>query len=70
MDFQSGLVTQWTQWGVVTRAVALLLHIMSVSLWIGILVKALGPGKFAAQARGGSSCNLRHGSTVLSMRKA
>ena len=70
MDSQSGLLTQWIRGDVVTRALALLLHIMSVSLWIGILVKTLGPGKFAAQARGGSSCNLRHGSTVLSMRKA
>ena len=42
MNAQSGLLTLWTQGDLVTRAVALLLLLMSLASWIVILIKALG----------------------------
>ena len=70
MDSQSGLLTLWTQGDVVTRALALLLFTMSASSRMEILIKALGPRKFAAQARGGSGSAFDNCSTVLLMCKA
>ena len=50
MNSQSGLLTLWTQGDVVTRAVALLLLLMSLSSWMVILVKALGLREMSRQA--------------------
>jgi biopolymer transport protein ExbB len=46
MESQLGLITLWTQGDWVTRAVALLLLIMSLASWIVILIKALDVIKF------------------------
>jgi biopolymer transport protein ExbB len=46
MDSQLGLVTLWTQGDWVTRAVALLLLVMSLASWMVILIKALDIFKF------------------------
>jgi biopolymer transport protein ExbB len=46
MDSQLGLITLWTQGDWVTRAVALLLLVMSLASWIVILIKALDIFKF------------------------
>lgn len=46
MESQLGLMTLWTQGDWVTKAVALLLLIMSLSSWIVILIKALDVFKF------------------------
>ena len=51
MNAQSGLLTLWTQGDLVTRAVALLLLIMSLSSWIVILIKALGLRQISKEAR-------------------
>ncbi|MFT7116613.1 MAG: biopolymer transport protein ExbB, partial [Rhodoferax sp.] len=41
MDSQFGLMTLWTQGDWVTRSVALVLLVMSLSSWMVILTKAL-----------------------------
>ena len=46
MESQLGLMTLWTQGDWVTKAVALLLLIMSLASWIVILIKALDVFKF------------------------
>ncbi|APW42557.1 MotA/TolQ/ExbB proton channel family protein [Rhodoferax saidenbachensis] len=46
MDSQLGLITLWTEGDWVTRAVALLLLVMSLASWIVILIKALDIFKF------------------------
>ena len=46
MDSQLGLVTLWTQGDWVTRAVAVLLLVMSLASWIVILIKALDIFKY------------------------
>jgi biopolymer transport protein ExbB len=51
MNTQFGLVNLWNQGDFVTRGIALLLLIMSLSTWIVIFVKALDLRKCAAQAR-------------------
>ena len=51
MDSQFGLINLWTQGDIVTRAVAILLLIMSLSTWMVIILKALDLRKIAAQAR-------------------
>ena len=51
MNSQFGLLTLWTQGDLVTRAVALLLLVMSLSSWMVILIKALGLRQVATQAR-------------------
>jgi biopolymer transport protein ExbB len=51
MNTQFGLVNLWTQGDIVTRGIALLLLVMSLSTWIVIVVKALDLRKTAVQAR-------------------
>lgn len=51
MDSQFGLMTLWTQGDWVTRSVALLLLLMSLSSWMVILIKALELRQMARQAR-------------------
>ena len=51
MNAETGLLSLWTQGDWVTRAVALLLLVMSLASWVVILVKALGLRQAAAQAR-------------------
>jgi biopolymer transport protein ExbB len=51
MNTQFGLVNLWNQGDIVTRGVALLLLVMSLSTWIVIVIKALDLRRFAAQAR-------------------
>jgi biopolymer transport protein ExbB len=51
MNTQFGLVNLWNQGDIVTRGVALLLLVMSLSTWIVIVVKALDLRKFAVQGR-------------------
>jgi biopolymer transport protein ExbB len=51
MDAQFGLVNLWNQGDIVTRGVALLLLVMSLSTWIVIISKALDLRKYAMQAR-------------------
>jgi biopolymer transport protein ExbB len=46
MESQLGLITLWTQGDWVTKAVALLLLVMSLSSWIVIVIKALDIFKF------------------------
>ena len=51
MDTRFGLADLWSQGDIITRGVALLLLVMSLSTWIVIIVKALELRKFTAQAR-------------------
>ena len=51
METQFGLANVWSQGDIVTRSVALLLLIMSLSSWIVIITKALDLRKLTAQAR-------------------
>ncbi|MFT6591096.1 MAG: biopolymer transport protein ExbB [Rhodoferax sp.] len=51
MDSQFGLMTLWTQGDWVTRSVALVLLVMSLSSWMVILTKALDLRQIARQAR-------------------
>lgn len=51
MDSQFGLINLWTQGDLVTKSVALLLLVMSLSSWLVIIIKALDLRKVAAQAR-------------------
>jgi biopolymer transport protein ExbB len=51
MNSQSGLLTLWTQGDLVTRAVALLLLLMSLASWMVILIKALGLRQLAKEAQ-------------------
>lgn len=51
MDSQFGLINLWTQGDLVTKSVALLLLVMSLSSWLVIIIKALDLRKFAAKAR-------------------
>ena len=51
MDSQFGLINLWNQGDLVTRAVALLLLVMSLSSWMVIIIKALDLRRFASQAR-------------------
>lgn len=51
MNSQSGLLTLWAQGDMVTRAVALLLLVMSLSSWTVILIKALNLRRVSIQAR-------------------
>ena len=51
MNSQSGLLTLWTQGDVVTRAVALLLLIMSLASWMVIILKALGLRQISKEAQ-------------------
>lgn len=51
MQTQFGLANVWSQGDIVTRSVALLLLIMSLSSWIVIITKALDLRKLTAQAR-------------------
>ncbi|MFM1981113.1 MAG: hypothetical protein RLZ68_2378, partial [Pseudomonadota bacterium] len=46
MESQLGLITLWTQGDWVTKVVALLLLVMSLSSWIVIVIKALDIFKF------------------------
>ena len=51
METQFGLANVWSQGDIVTRSVAVLLLIMSLSSWIVIITKALDLRKLTAQAR-------------------
>ena len=51
MDSQLGLANQWTQGDGVTKAVAVLLLVMSLASWMVIVVKALNLLKHARQSR-------------------
>jgi biopolymer transport protein ExbB len=51
MESQFGLVNVWTQGDIVTKGVAILLLLMSLSSWMVIIVKALDLRKFASQAK-------------------
>ncbi len=51
MDSQFGLINLWQQGDIVTRAVAILLLVMSLSSWMVIIVKALDLRTFSSQAR-------------------
>lgn len=51
MNTQFGLLHLWNQGDIVTRGVALLLLLMSLSTWIVIVIKALDLRRFVAQAR-------------------
>jgi biopolymer transport protein ExbB len=51
MNPQFGLINLWNQGDIVTRGVALLLLIMSLSTWMVIIIKALDLRKFASQSR-------------------
>jgi biopolymer transport protein ExbB len=51
MNTEFGLLNLWTQGDLVTRGVAVLLLVMSLSTWIVIIVKALDLRRFAVQAR-------------------
>ena len=51
MNSQFGLVNVWAQGDFVTRAVAVLLLLMSLSSWMVIIIKALDLRKYLAQAR-------------------
>ena len=51
MDTQSGLLNMWTQGDIVTRAVAVLLLLMSLSSWMVIIVKALDLRRVMGQSR-------------------
>jgi biopolymer transport protein ExbB len=51
MESQFGLVNVWTQGDIVTRGVAILLLLMSLSSWMVIIVKALDLRRFSSQAK-------------------
>lgn len=51
MNSQFGLVNVWAQGDFVTRSVALLLLVMSLSSWMVIIIKALDLRKIATQAK-------------------
>ena len=51
MNSQSGLLSLWTQGDWVTRSVALLLLVMSLSSWMVILIKALALRQMAKDAQ-------------------
>ena len=51
MESQLGLITLWTQGDWVTKSVALLLLVMSLSSWIVILIKALDVWKYKSLAQ-------------------
>jgi biopolymer transport protein ExbB len=51
MNTQFGLVNLWTQGDLITKAVAVLLLVMSVATWMVIIMKALDLRKISAQAR-------------------
>jgi biopolymer transport protein ExbB len=51
MNTQFGLANLWNQGDIITRGIALLLLVMSLSTWIVIFVKALDLRKSAVQAR-------------------
>lgn len=51
MNSSPGLIALWTQGDLVTRAVAVLLLLMSVASWLVIVVKALGLRQISRQAR-------------------
>jgi len=51
MNSQAGLMSLWSQGDWVTRGVALLLLVMSLSSWIVILIKVLGLRQAARQAQ-------------------
>ncbi len=51
MNSQSGLLSLWTQGDWVTRSVALLLLVMSLSSWMVILIKALALRQMAKDAK-------------------
>ncbi|MBI2768532.1 MAG: MotA/TolQ/ExbB proton channel family protein [Burkholderiales bacterium] len=51
MESQFGLINLWNQGDIVTRAVALLLLVMSLSSWMVIIIKALDLRKFASQGK-------------------
>jgi len=51
MNTQFGLINLWAQGDLVTRGVAMLLLVMSLSTWVVIIVKALDLRRFSVQAR-------------------
>ena len=51
MNTQFGLINLWTQGDLITKAVAVLLLVMSLATWMVLIIKALDLRKFAAQAR-------------------
>jgi biopolymer transport protein ExbB len=51
MNTQFGLINLWTQGDLITKAVAVLLLVMSLATWMVIIVKALDLRKFSLQAR-------------------
>jgi biopolymer transport protein ExbB len=55
MNTQFGLANLWNQGDLVTRGIALLLLVMSLSTWVVIVVKALDLRRCAAQARASES---------------
>ena len=55
MNSQFGLVNVWMQGDIVTRSVAILLLIMSLSSWMVIIIKVLDLRRCAAQAKGTES---------------
>jgi biopolymer transport protein ExbB len=51
MNSQFGLANLWTQGDIITKGVALLLLVMSLSSWMVIIIKALDLRRFSVQAR-------------------
>ncbi|MDP3137818.1 MAG: MotA/TolQ/ExbB proton channel family protein [Burkholderiaceae bacterium] len=51
MDTQFGLMNVWAQGDIVTRSVALLLLVMSLSSWMVIIIKALDLRTYSRQSR-------------------
>jgi biopolymer transport protein ExbB len=51
MDTQYGLINLWNQGDIVTRAVALLLLLMSLSTWMVLIIKAIDLRRLALQSR-------------------
>src|SRR6218665_535991 len=51
MDSQLGLVNLWVQGDIVTRAVAILLLVISFSSWVVIIIKALDLRRASSQAK-------------------
>ena len=51
METQFGLANLWNQGDLITKAVALLLLLMSLATWMVIIIKAFDLRKFALQAR-------------------
>jgi biopolymer transport protein ExbB len=52
MNSQFGLVNVWMQGDIVTRGVAILLLLMSLTSWMVIILKVLDLRRYAAQAKG------------------